>query len=137
MNPSFLTFLLILPLLLVSSCRTPVGTVEREFPVGQGQTVPDKRVMYDRNLYIQVVEVIESEVGDGIMRVQVQLASTTTRQQQINYRFRWLNLDGMDSGAPGAWRPQTVMGRETIFLTATAPSAQAKDFILDIQRSQR
>lgn len=129
--------LLLLPILLLSSCRTPVGTVEREVPIGHGQTVQDKRVMYDRNVYLEVVQVIETEVSGGITRIQVQLRSTSTRQQQINYRFRWLDLDGMASGAPGAWRPQTVLGRETIFLTATAPSDKAKDFILDIQRSQR
>jgi uncharacterized protein YcfL len=121
---------------LTASCTTPVSSVERETPVGTPDIIPDKRVITDPRMDVQVVQVNESVVSGDLTKVQVILRSTSNRAKSINYRFDWYDLDGIVVTTNNPWKSLTLQGQQQVAVTATAPNPRAKDFRLNLQRSQ-
>lgn len=72
--------------------------------------------------------------GDnGLLKATI-TARNVKRECQVEYRFRWLDQDGVEF-APGtsSWIPASVAERETLLMTGIAPAKQASDFILDMR----
>jgi uncharacterized protein YcfL len=83
-----------------------------------------------------VVQVNESVVSGDLTKVQVILRSTSNRAKSINYRFDWYDLDGIVVTTNNPWKSLTLQGQQQVAVTATAPNPRAKDFRLNLQRSQ-
>ncbi len=118
--------------LLVQGCAT-VNTVERAQPIGQPEMVSDKRIITDSSLAkkVQIVSVNETTLPGGYLKVQVTVWNTTRRSHEFNYRFEWLDAAGMHlKTAASAFVPRHIQGLERIYLTAVAPTPEAKDFLV-------
>jgi len=124
----------VIMLAALAGCTT-VNTVERAQPVAQKQMVDDKRVTTDAGLNrrVRIIGVNESTGAGGLLKVQVEVLNTTRSLQGFNYKFEWFDADGnLVSSPTSAFLPRQIEGKESQFLSATAPTMTAKDFRLKL-----
>lgn len=116
-------------LALLAGCTT-VNTVERAQPIAQKQMVSDKRVTTDHSLSrkVRIVGVNESTAGDHL-KIQIEVQNATRSLQSFSYRIEWYDDSAMLISTPtGIYIPKQIEGRESMFITAVAPTPKAKDF---------
>lgn len=126
---------------LMSGCATTVNTVENADKAGYREMVNDKRVVSDRTLAnrIAVMGINQTQTSVGFQRIQIELYNQKRTVQSFFYSVEWFDADGMRiETATGGWTEQQLMARESVFLTFTAPMAQAKDFVVKlVERPKR
>ncbi len=117
---------------LLTACST-VNTVERAEPIGQRQMVNDKRIITDAGLNRATRIVGVNEVPGEFLKVQVELFNTTGSLKSFNYRFEWFDANGIQVNTPtSTYIPRQIEGKESIFISAIAPTPTAKDFRLKL-----
>lgn len=115
-------------------CRT-VNTVEPAQPVAQPQIVDDKRIDTDSSLRRKatVVQVREATVGNGLLKIQVEILNRRNSRQQVDYRFEWVDSDGMVVDTPmSRWTQISLAGKESVWITGVAPTPRTVDFRLKL-----
>jgi uncharacterized protein YcfL len=70
---------------------------------------------------------------DNLLRVQVEVTNTSHKNQQLFYRFKWLDADGFSAWDEGPWKPLTVNGLERKLFDGLSPTFDATDFRLQLQ----
>lgn len=116
---------------VVSSSCTTVNTVGRETPAGTHQMIADKRVITDATLNrkVSIVGLNENTTSGGFLQVQIELLNQKNSLQEFSYNFEWFDMNGMIIRTPtSVWTPRHIEGRETLTITAVAPTTTAKDF---------
>ncbi len=119
--------------LLATSCH-------RLKPTSAGISVesyPQTQVRVNSVLFGGWFKVVQSAVarGDnGLLQATITVASLKNSDCQIEYRYRWLDTNGIEvtSGA-SVWRPLSVGAMERKALTGIAPAKNASDFVLDVR----
>jgi len=137
------SFLLLAGLLgvtgLTSGCRTQgVNVVEPARPQASYDMVLDRRVEIDRALArnLEVEHVNQAMRGD-LRTVQTTVRNTSRENAQFQYRFEWIDTDGMHIASPAStWVVRTLMPGETASLSSTAPTPRAADFRFQIANLQ-
>jgi uncharacterized protein YcfL len=127
---SVLQICLLTGAVLFPSCTT-VNTVERETPVGTRQMIADKRVVTDSTLNkkVNITGLNESTTSGGFLQVQIEVINKKNSMQNFSYNFEWFDTNGMLINTPTSiWIPRQIEGRETLAITAVAPTTTAKDF---------
>jgi len=115
---------------LLPGCTT-VNTLEPAQPVAQRDMLADKRVITDSTLSrrARILGVNQATSPAGFLKIQVELQNTTSHMQAFTYRVEWFDENGMIIELPTRTaQPRTMEGKETISITATAPTPRAKDF---------
>ena len=115
---------------LLPGCTT-VNTLEPAQPVAQRDMLSDKRVITDSTLNrrVRILGVNQATSPAGFLKIQVELQNTTSRVQAFTYRVEWFDENGMIIELPTTTaHPRALEGKETITITATAPTPKAKDF---------
>lgn len=115
---------------LGAGCTT-VNTLEPAQPVAQRDMVSDKRVITDSalNRKVRIIGVNQATGAEGFLKIQIEVANTTSRRQAFTYRVEWFDENGMIINQPTKTAlPRMLEGKETLSLTATAPTPTAKDF---------
>ena len=134
----YFTFAGIASLSLLTGCASTVNTVERAAPIGQRQMVNDKRIITDAGLNRGVRIVGVNEAPGEFLKVQVELLNTTGSLKSFNYRFEWFDANGVQVNTPtSTYIPRHIEGKESIFISALAPTPSAKDFRLKLIESSR
>lgn len=132
---SVTTFLSAIALtLLVQGCAT-VNSVERAQPVGQPQMLSDSRIITDSSLAktVRILGVNETTLQGGYLKVQVTVLNATRKSHEFSYRVEWLDATGMHlQTAASAFIPRSIQGFERLYLTAVAPTPDAKDFLVKL-----
>lgn len=124
---------LLVSALFLSACGTPVRMAEPT-----RMEADRDYVQMDRGLQGQVVilEINRSEVSGNLLQVQAEVQNTSRRMTRFNYAFEWFNQDGiLITSPPVTWKTRQIEGNESIFLTAVAPTPQAKDFRLKVMKT--
>ena len=71
---------------------------------------------------------------EGFRRVQVRLENLERANRQLQYRFQWIDENGMAmSAAKPLWKVLTIHGRDIVELEAICPILGAADFRLDLR----
>lgn len=70
---------------------------------------------------------------DGLLRVQVTVSNESSANEQLYYRFRWLDADGFVVWDEEPWKPETIYGLQHKVLVGIAPTFKAVDFRLEVQ----
>ena len=120
---------------LMSGCATTVNTVENQDKAGYREMVNDKRVVSDRTLAkrIAVVGINQTQTTAGFQRIQLEFYNLKRTVQSFFYTVEWFDADGMRvETASGGWTEQQILARESLFVTFTAPTAQANDFVVKL-----
>src|SRR5690606_39392999 len=102
--------------LLLAGCGTTVNTVERAQSEASPSYVADKRVITDRTLagMFRVVSVNQATVSGNLLKVQATIENLKNSTKTLNYKFEWVDADGMAVDSPNeTWKQIRVQGRET------------------------
>ncbi len=82
---------------------------------------------------IEVTDIKSAMVG-GLMKAQASLRSKSSEQVQIQYKFDWYDVHGMELGAgSGAWKPFLLSSKQNKTIQGVAPDPRAKEFKLEIR----
>ena len=96
-----------------SGCST-VNTAERAQAQSSPQMVNDKRIITDGALndYAYIAGINESRVG-GLLKIQVRIVNSTSAYRSVNYKFTWIDKDGMEiESATSPWMTLVLEGGE-------------------------
>lgn len=122
--------------LLVAGCATNVNTVQRAEPEARPNYVADKRIITDSTLgsALKIGAVNQTTVSGNLLKVQVAVENAKSSPRTFNYRFEWIDADGMQVSTPSnGWKSIRLQGREASTISAVAVSPKAVDFTLKLQ----
>lgn len=95
--------------------------------------VNDKRIITDAGLNRAVRIIAVNETPGEFVRVQVEVLNTTHSLKSFNYRFEWFDVNGMQvNTSASTYLPRQIEGKESLFLSAMAPTPTARDFRLKL-----
>ena len=133
---------------LFSGCSTPsTGIVIDSYVIsGDGReavTVKSddgKEEIYTASSYLRrfdrrfdVIQVGKRDVN-GLIQAQVVLQNKTYKDLGIEYRFTWLDADGMVIKTPiTTWMPVSASAKEKVYIKTVAPLKGATDFECSIR----
>lgn len=116
---------LAIALLLVSACAT-------HKPPPRPGSINAKVEQLSEMSYLQVTD-LRAVKHNHLMTVQAEINNTDSDNQQLYYRFKWLDAAGFAVGSEEAWKPLLVYAYQKQTISAVAPSPQATDFRLVVQ----
>ena len=131
---------ILLPLIVLGAigCAHNINVVEKSQMTGVPAYV-DSRVIYnDFTLKhdLQVTQMLMAPTAGGPLKVQATLHNTRSRKVSVNYRFSWYDSEGMKIGRNQVWRPQTLLGKQSVDVSNVAPGEMAVNFKLELIEQQ-
>jgi len=127
-------FAALVAILSFGGCRS-VNTVEPE----QSRTTPtpllSKVQVTDSQLAnrIEIVDVNQAVASGDLLKVQVQVKSISSHYRSFNYKFIWIEQDGMAVQSPApVWRSTQLPAGGVAFVTGIAPNPRVVDFKLEL-----
>ena len=133
---------------LFSGCSTPsTGIVIDSYVVsGDGReavsvkSTDGKEEIYTASSYLRrfdrrfdVIEIGKRDV-QGLIQAQVVLQNKSRKDLAIEYRFTWLDGDGMVIKTPlTTWMPVNASAKEKVYIKTVAPLKDAADFECSIR----
>ncbi len=140
MNVKSIAVLSVLSLSLVGIGCKAVNTTERANPTYDVDNVKMKNVVRDGYArdYAKVLEIRQATAPGDFLKIQVEVQNNNLRPGNIDYKFEWLDEQGMIINTPtSTWKTMQILKGETKSLDAVAPTPMAKDFRLKLERSRR
>jgi len=122
-------FVPVLALAFTSCSITSAGESIETYP--QTSLTINSKIVGQR---LNVLECIARKTDTGILQGQVTVQNTTRKDYQFEYRFQWLDKDGIqiESGL-SIWKPISISSKEKGMLKGTAPNKKAEDFIMIVR----
>ena len=68
-----------------------------------------------------------------LLAVQATVTNLSGDNQQLYYKFKWLDAKGFEIGGEEAWKPVLVYAYEKKLINSVAPSPQVSDFKVIVQ----
>jgi len=133
--PSTWLGLLVGAAVVVAGCKTTVNTYEPAQSSAHRQMVDDKRITTDNSLNnkvnVQYISSARNSTGHKVLQFEV--LNRTKGMQNFFYAVEWFDAQGMlVSAASTGWTERQIMGKETLVLSAIAPTAACDDFRLKL-----
>lgn len=123
---------LLIPVLAVmsASCRlTSAGLTTKTYP--KTSLTINSKIVGQR---LSVLECIARKTEAGILQGQVTVQNTTRKDCQFEYRYRWLDKDGVEiESGLSTWMQVSVSSKEEKMLKGIAPNNKAEDFVMDVR----
>lgn len=114
-----------------------IGCTTRSTPtevIKDGAVYEVRAHSLDLNNMVRLTRRTVERNQNGFVRAQVEALNLTTRDVQFQYRFRWLDDQKfLVDSAMAIWKPFSLGGKSTEFLSATAPTVNASDFYLEVR----
>ena len=82
--------------------------------------------------YLKVTD-LRAVQRNNLLNVQVEITNLAAFNQQLYYRFKWLDRDGFTTGEEEPWKPLIVYCSQKQTINTVAPSFKAADFRLILQ----
>ncbi len=125
-------------LAFVSGCKTGTNVIEPARPSASMDVVLDKRIILDRALARDLeIEYLNQAFTGDLRTVQTTVRNTTSAKIQFQYRYDWIDQNGMHIPTPAStWVVRSLEPGESVSLTATAPTPRAADFRFQISEHQ-
>jgi uncharacterized caspase-like protein len=70
---------------------------------------------------------------DNLLRIQAEVTNSSSSNQQLYYRFKWLDSDGFSVWDEEAWKPVIIYGSQKQVINTVSPTFKATDFRLILQ----
>ncbi len=125
--------LLIAGTLLATGCASNVNTYERAESQAAPNYVNDKRIITDNTLAgtFRVASLNQATVSGNLLKVQATVENLKNSQRRLNYKFEWIDVDGMAIDSPNeVWKTLLFQGRETQNISTVSINPRAVDFRL-------
>ena len=124
---------------LVGGCATKKGFEQPGFafgcPIGEQKVssmddlVKAKIAMEGRRTTIQPTEMRCTRAGD-LIKVDANLNNDSNSTKRVQYKFRWIDREGMRAWEEEAWKPLMVYDNSNLMVNTVAPTNKAADFRL-------
>lgn len=98
----------------------------------EGGSIASKLEMLGEMTYLKVTD-LRAAKRDGLLRIQVTINNESGGNEQLYYRFRWLDEDGFTVWEEEPWKPETIYGKQSKVISVVSPSFKATDFRLELQ----
>lgn len=84
---------------------------------------------------VKHIEVLEAQKSrkNGFLVIKVAVENTSRYNQNINYRFQWLDDQGFPVSQDETWKSKLIYGKQNTYINSIAPVIQAVDFRIEIQ----
>jgi uncharacterized protein YcfL len=82
--------------------------------------------------YLKVTD-LRATKRDNLLRIQAEITNTSAGNQQLYYRFKWLDRDGFTVWDEEPWKPMIVYGNQKQVINVVSPTFKAADFRLILQ----
>lgn len=82
--------------------------------------------------YLKVTD-LRATRRDNLLRIQAEVTNTSSGNQQLYYRFKWLDKDGFTVWDDEPWKPMIVYGNQKQVISVSSPTFKATDFRLILQ----
>ncbi|CAB4881594.1 unannotated protein [freshwater metagenome] len=82
--------------------------------------------------YLEVADLRIAQ-RNGLLNVQVEIKNTSNSNEQLYYRFKWLDSSGFSVWNDEPWKPLLIYGKQKQLITTVAPTLQATDFRVVLQ----
>lgn len=100
--------------------------------IEQGKMVVNNAVLASS---LQVKQDAGKITPEGFLRVQVRVINKNSHDLSFQYRFKWLDRDGLTiSQISAPWQPMTLHGTEVHELEGVSGVKGAEDFRLEIRQ---
>ncbi|MCL1824470.1 MAG: YcfL family protein [Betaproteobacteria bacterium] len=70
---------------------------------------------------------------DNLLRIQFTVTNSSSSNERLYYRFRWLDADGFTVWEEEPWKPELIYGKQDKVISVVAPTFKAVDFKLELQ----
>ena len=70
---------------------------------------------------------------DNLLHIQAEITNISSGNQQLHYRFKWLDRDGFAVWDDEPWKPMIVYGNQKQVINVSSPTFKATDFRLILQ----
>lgn len=121
----FKTISLAIALLLLTACAS-------QKPPPRPGSINAKVEQLSEMSYLQVTD-LRAVKRNHLLTVQAEINNPDTDNQQLYYRFKWLDANGFAVGGEEAWKPLLVYAHNKQTIMGVAPSPQVTDFRLVVQ----
>jgi len=101
-------------------------------PSAMGSTFEDKLESFGKMLYLGVTDLKEVQ-KNGLLNIQVEITNRSRGNQQLFYRFKWLDSSGLVVWKEEPWKPMMIHGQQKQIFTVVGPTPKATDFRLQLQ----
>jgi uncharacterized protein YcfL len=95
-------------------------------------TFDSKLESYGKMLFLEVTDLKEVQ-RNGLLNIQVEVTNKSRGNQQMFYRFKWLDAAGFVVWEEEPWKPLLIHGEQKHILTVVAPTPKATDFRMQLQ----
>jgi uncharacterized protein YcfL len=106
---------------------TKIGSME--------DLVKAKVLMEGKRTTIQATEMRCTMTGD-LLKIDVNLNNDSSKVKRINYKFRWIDREGMRAWEEEVWKPLLMNENTNIVVTGIAPTNKAVDYRLILQSQE-
>lgn len=109
----------------ISSAPTEVEKRGAEYVVTLNSLLLDNHIR---------VEERSTRRTNGLLEAQVRGQNISREDVQFEYRFIWLDADGirLDTGT-STWKQMALHAKESAFMTGICPSPDATDFLMSVR----
>lgn len=101
-------------------------------PASEGPSIASRVELMGPLNYL-VVSDLRATKRDNLLRIQAEITNTGTDNQQLYYRFKWLDRDGFSVWDDEPWKPLLVYGNQKQLINVVSPSFKATDFRIVLQ----
>lgn len=101
-------------------------------PANEGPSIASRIELMGPLNYL-VVSDLRATKRDNLLRIQAEITNTSTDNQQLYYRFKWLDRDGFSVWDDEPWKPLLVYGNQKQLINVVSPSFKATDFRIVLQ----
>jgi uncharacterized protein YcfL len=98
----------------------------------QGDGSAASKLMLRGEAYGVSIAEIRAQRRNEMLVVQAELLNGEKSDRQVYWRYRWLDADGMQVGDDDAWKPQRLMGQQSVYLKGVAPKSTVVDFRIEM-----
>lgn len=101
-------------------------------PANEGPSIASRIELMGPLNYL-VVSDLRATKRDNLLRIQAEITNTSTDNQQLYYRFKWLDRDGFSVWDDEPWKPLLVYGNQKQLINVVSPTFKATDFRVVLQ----
>ena len=95
-------------------------------------TIASKIEEQGQMTYLKVTD-LRATKRDNLLRIQAEITNTSSGNQQLYYRFKWLDQDGFSVWDEEPWKPMIIYGAQKQLINVVSPTFKATDFRLMLQ----
>ena len=139
------TIIAVLAAVLAAGCAAKKGFEKPGFaygcPIGDTKIgsmedlIKAKVVTEGKRTTIQATEMRCTMTGD-LLKIDVNLNNDSSKVKRINYKFRWIDREGMRAWEEEVWKPLLMNENTNIVVTGISPTSKAVDYRLILQSQE-